>query len=131
MALDLFVPAKAKSHRQQRVAQELRHLLADIFIRGDLPPCVDEQDNTITLKASITVTSVDISPDLRHATIFVMPLGGEAPALALDYLNTIQGFFKKAIGRELKLRAVPTVTFRLDKGFSHNNKVGQILSDIS
>ncbi|MCQ8780139.1 ribosome-binding factor A, partial [Escherichia coli] len=61
---------RAPGQRQLRVGEELRHLLAELLERGDM------RDPDLR-GASITVTAVDVSPDLRNATAFVMPLGGQ------------------------------------------------------
>lgn len=140
MTLNLFVPAKGASHRQKKVAQEIRHVLAEIFMRGDLPPCFDENDNPITLKTPITVTHVDISPDLHHANVFVMPLGGFTEGgfsenggtnetELLDYLDFIKGYFRKQIAKKIQLRHAPELRFQVDKGFEHSLKIDNLLKD--
>jgi ribosome-binding factor A len=130
MAIDLFVSERPKSHRQFRVAQEIRQLIAEIFTRGDLPPCVDENNEPVRISSSITVTHVDVSPDLRHARVFVMPLGGADTEFVVLYLKEVQGFFRKSIAKSLRLRFVPELTFHVDKGFSYDEKIDSIFAKI-
>ncbi len=62
-------PPKEPSQRQLRVGEEIRHILADIFLRGDF-------DATSLHDVSITVTEVDVGPDMRNAKAYVSALGG-------------------------------------------------------
>ena len=70
------MPGGPPSLRQQRVGEEIRHALAEILLRGEL------RDPGLSA-ASITVSEVSVSPDLKNATVFVMPLGGESTSEVL------------------------------------------------
>ena len=70
------MPGGAPSLRQQRVGEEIRHALAEILLRGELR-------DPVLSAASITVSEVSVSPDLKNATVFVMPLGGKSTSEVL------------------------------------------------
>src|SRR5437867_3683745 len=93
-------PERSLSQRQLRVAEELRHVLTKIFRHGECrdPALVD---------ASIAVTEVRISPDLRNATVFVMPLGGTNATEVLAGLKRSSGFLRRLVAREVPLRYAP------------------------
>ena len=87
---------RAPGQRQLRVGEELRHLLAELFERGDMRD-PDLRD------ASITVTAVDISPDLRNATAFVMPLGGQDEKRLLAAMRRAAPWFRARVGERAGL----------------------------
>src|ERR1700740_2661891 len=98
------------SQRQLRVGEALRHALADILARGGL-----RDPELANLQA--TVTEVRVSPDLRAATAFVVPLGGgDAAALARD-LNRAAGYFRARLAGSVELRMAPTIRFAADRSF--------------
>ena len=82
--------AKGASQRQLRVGEEIRHGLSEIFMRGELgDPRIEE--------ASITVSEVRISPDLRNATAYVMPLNGDKKDEVLELLKNSNGMIRTLI----------------------------------
>jgi ribosome-binding factor A len=108
------------TQRQLRVGEELRHLLAGILGRHELrDPALHE--------ATITVTEVRISPDLKSATAFVMPLGGAHVPEVLAALQRGAGFMRGLIARELDLRYVPALRFVLDTTFDHASRIEALL----
>lgn len=128
--LKLFVPDKAPSHRQEKVAEEIRHIIADIFIRGDLPTLTDEDENPVSLRAPVTVTRVTVSPDLHHATAYIMPLGGMDKEFTLAYLAEVAPHVRHIISRKLTLKSAPTVAFALDTSFDYADKINQALKKL-
>ncbi len=84
---------KVPSQRQLRVGEELRHLLAELLERGEM------RDPELR-EASITVTAVDVSPDLRNATAFVMPLGGQDEKRLLAAMRRAAPWFRARRRRE-------------------------------
>ncbi len=113
----------APSQRQLRVGEELRHALTRILARGGLrdPDLVD---------ASITVTEVRVSPDLKNATAFVTPFGGgDAEALARA-CRRAASFFRHEIAREVELRVVPTITFQPDRTFDQAKRIDALLDSV-
>jgi ribosome-binding factor A len=106
--------------RQLRVGEELRHALAQLLRPGGLrdPALYD---------ANVTVTEVRISPDLRNATAFVMPLAGTNTADVLAGLRRSAPFLKGRIARAVRLRHVPNLSFALDSAFDSAERIATIL----
>ena len=108
------------SQRQLRVAEVIRHKLADIFARGDL----HEAD---VAGAHLTVSEVRISPDLRHATVFVSKLGGGDMEPVLVGLKRARGFLRHEVGRALTSKFTPDLTFIEDTSFDEASHIQSIL----
>jgi ribosome-binding factor A len=108
------------SQRQLRVGEELRHLLAELLERGNMrdPELRD---------VSITVTSVDVSPDLRSATAFVMPLGGTDVPRLLAAMRRAAPWFRARVGERAGLRYAPEIRFELDRTFDEADRIGALL----
>ena len=101
---------RGPSQRQLRVGELIRRTLSDVLIRGD----VHEPGLS---GASITVSEVVVTPDLRHATAYVMPLGGAKAAEMLDALGRARGELRRAVTQGLTLKYAPDLQFRLDERF--------------
>jgi ribosome-binding factor A len=111
---------KAPSHRQLRVGEELRHALSHILARGELrdPALAD---------LNLTVTEVRVSPDLKGATAFVVPLGGGGLEAAVAALNRASGFFRSRLAQEVALRHAPRIAFAPDRSFDEARRIDEIL----
>jgi len=107
------------SQRQLRVGEELRHALARILQRGEL--------RDPALQEAITVTEVRVSPDLKNATAYVMPLGGRHRAEVVAALTRSAGFLRGQIAREVPLRYTPVLSFALDTSFDHASRINELL----
>lgn len=112
-----------RSQRQLRVGEEIRHALASVLQRGDVPW---PPDFTAPL---VTVTEVQVSPDLRNATAFVMPLGGHQLEETVRALNATIGFFRHVIAETVQLRYVPKLIFSPDRSFEYAARINEILHD--
>jgi len=77
--------------------------------------------------ASITVTSVDVSPDLRNATAFVMPLGGQDETRLLAAMRRAAPWFRARVGERAGLRHAPEIRFELDRSFDQADRIGALL----
>ncbi len=108
--------------RQLRVAERIRHILADILREGNM------YDPALSNASTITVTAVDIGPDLQHANAYIMPLGGKNAEEVLKALNRASGFFRTEMAPKLDLRYTPKVSFRLDKSFDEAEHITKILN---
>src|SRR5205085_8143698 len=109
------------SQRQLRVGEELRHALARILRDGECRDPVIE--NT-----SITVTEVRMSPDLRNATAFVMPLAGANANEVVAGLERSATFLKGLVAREVQLRNTPNLVFALDDSFDRAARISALLT---
>jgi ribosome-binding factor A len=110
-----------RTQRQLRVGEEIRHALASVLMRGDVPWPQG-------FKAPIvTVTEVKISPDLKNATVYVMPLGGERLAETVRAMNKEAGFFRFTVGKAVPLRVVPALKFVADESFEEAHRIEKIL----
>lgn len=110
------------SQRQLRVGEELRHGLAELLERGDMR-------DPVLRDARITVTVVDVSPDLRNATAFIVPLGGEHADEILAAMRRAAPYFRNRMARMIELRFAPEIRFELDRSFDHAAKIDKLLHD--
>ncbi|MFZ3352375.1 MAG: 30S ribosome-binding factor RbfA [Xanthobacteraceae bacterium] len=108
------------SQRQLRVGELIRHELAGMLSRGDIHDPVVE-------KHMITVPEVRMSPDLRLATIYIMPLGGRDEQEVLDALERNKKYVRGEISRRVNLKFAPEVRFRLDERFSEAERIEKLL----
>ena len=118
-----FKNNSVKSQRQLKVGEELRHLISNALLRGSF---YDE----FIMNNNITITEVNVSPDLKNAKVYVMPLGGENKMDVLNSLNKATGRLKKIISSKISLRQIPKLTFSIDESFEHEKKINDILGKI-
>ncbi|HVM81829.1 MAG TPA: 30S ribosome-binding factor RbfA [Stellaceae bacterium] len=113
-------PRGEPSARQLRVGEEVRHGLARILARGEL-------HDPALAQTTITVTEARMSPDLKHATVFVMPLAGAHAPEVLAGLKRSATFLRGILAREVTLRFSPTLAFVLDTSFEHASRISELL----
>lgn len=112
---------RAATQRQLRVGEELRHALAQLLRPGELrDPALRE--------ANITVTEVRISPDLKNATAFVMPLAGANAADILAGLKRSTPYLRARLARTVELRQVPNLVFAFDNAFDNAARIAELLA---
>ena len=111
---------KIKLQRQLRVGQQLKHLISEIILMGNF-------ENEKLRKTQITVTEVNVSPNLKKAYVFVV--SRENKKNFIKYLNEKKFIFKKEIAEKLNLRFVPDLTFLFDNTFEYANKIEKILKE--
>src|SRR4051812_40386362 len=104
--------SKGQSQRQLRVGEELRHALSDVLMRG-------ECHHADLIDASITVSEVRVSPDMKNATAFVAPLAGSKKDVILHALVEAAGELRHLVGRKVILRSTPRLHFKLDESFEN------------
>ena len=112
-----------RSQRQLKVGEELRHLISNALLRSSFYDEHIENNN-------ITVTEVNVSPDLKNAKVYVMPLGGENKADVLNSLDKAAGRLKKIISSNISLRQTPKLIFKIDETFEYAKKINDILDKI-
>lgn len=111
---------RSQSQRQLRVGEELRHAISAALMRGDLRD-PDLED------ASITVTEVRVSPDLRNATAYVMPLGGDRRDEILEALRRASPYLRGQIARAVRLKYAPQLSFAEDASFDEAARIERLL----
>jgi ribosome-binding factor A len=114
-------PDPGTSQRQLRVGEEVRHALSKVLREG-------QSRDPFLANASIAVTEVRMSPDLRNATAFVMPLAGANAAEVLAGLKRGAGFLKGVVAREVMLRNAPGLIFALDDSFDRADRISALLA---
>src|ERR1700739_1309810 len=108
------------SQRQLRVGELIRHELAALLSRGDIHDPVIEQH-------MITVPEVRMSPDLRLATIYIMPLGGRDEEDVIAALERNKRFVRGEIARRVNLKFAPEIRFRIDERFDEAERIEKLL----
>ena len=109
-------PGKGPSQRALRVGEVVRHALAEMLARGEVRDAVLESH-------AITIPEVRMSPDMRLATAYVMPLGGKDLEPVLHALERHKRFIKGEIARRINLRYAPDIRFRRDETFERRQPV--------
>ncbi len=112
--------AKPPSQRQLRVAEEIRHVLAGLFARTEF------RDPDLA-GIIITVTEVRISPDLKHATVFVTRLGRNDVDKSLPALKRVAPFLRSQIAHEIRLRVAPDLSFQPDTALDYAMHIDALL----
>jgi ribosome-binding factor A len=113
------MPRHEQSPRPLRVGEEMRHALARIFERGLRDPALAQ--------VALTVTEVRVSPDLKNATVFVVPLGGAHTSEAMAGLKRAEGFLRRELAHAVNLRYAPALHFTLDTAFEHASIIDALL----
>ena len=112
--------SKGPSQRQLRVGEMIRHALAEILMRSEIAdPDFDGHD--------VTVTEVRASPDLRNATVYVLPFGtGDTEAL-VNALMRHQKFLRGELAKRVDLKYMPSISFEIDESFEQAERIDKIL----
>jgi len=120
MAKKSYNDSRGPSQRQLRVGELIRRTLADVLNRGDI------HDPDLN-RMSITVGEVRASPDLRIATAFVLPLGGQGRDEALEALRRNRHELRRAVSKELTLKFSPELRFVIDETFDRMDETNRLL----
>ena len=112
--------APGGSQRQLRVGELVRHALADMLTRGDVHDPVIEGH-------LITVPEVKMSPDLRLATIYVMPMGGRDANEVVAAFDRHKKFLRAEIAHRINLKFAPDIRFRIDERFDEADRIDRLL----
>ncbi|MGA8433993.1 MAG: 30S ribosome-binding factor RbfA [Methyloceanibacter sp.] len=115
---------RAPSQRQLKVGELIRHALAEIFVRGEI---VDDVLNQF----SLTVSEVRMTPDLKLATVFVLPLGGEGAEDAVKHLDKHKRFLRGKLARRVNLKFMPELRFKTDTSFASSQRIGELLASLA
>ena len=112
----------ADNRRPDRVAAAIREVVAGFLAEGVKDPRV---------VGLVTVTGVDVTRDLRHAKVFVSVMGSDAErAATMDGLASLAQHLRARVGRELRLRLAPEITFRLDESIARAARIESLLAQV-
>ena len=115
-------PAQGPTQRQLRAGELVRHALVEIMREEDITDAALEG-------VSVTVTEVRVSPDLRHATVFVEPLGGTHAQEVVDALNRHSKFLRGRLGKSIDMRFTPDLKFLHDESFDEAARMSRLFDD--
>jgi ribosome-binding factor A len=109
------------SQRQLKVGELIRHSVAEIFARGEI---VDEVLN----QYSLTVPEVRMTPDLKLATIYVLPLGGVGAKDVIAHLDKHKRFLRGELAHRVNLKFMPELRFKIDTSFERSARIDELLA---
>jgi ribosome-binding factor A len=113
---------EARSVRLLKVGEQVRHVLSELLMRGEV------HDEVLTA-SSVSVTEVRMSPDLRHAMVFVKPLLGSDEGAVIKALRTNTAYFQREVAQRLKLRFAAKLRFLPDESFDVAGRIDALLAD--
>jgi ribosome-binding factor A len=113
---------EGKSVRLLRVGEQVRHALSDILMRGEV------HDETLA-KHLVSVTEVRMSPDLRHATVFVKPLLGADEDAVIKALRTNTAYLQSEVARRVNTKYAAKLKFLADESFDEGSHIDKLLRD--
>jgi ribosome-binding factor A len=111
---------KGPSQRMLRVGEMIRHKLAELLVRGDV-------HDDVLASHVVSITEVRISPDLKLATAYVLPLGGKDTEAVLAALEKHKKFIRAEVAHTLNLKYAPDIRFREDETFDEVSRIDQLL----
>jgi ribosome-binding factor A len=112
--------SREPSQRQRRVGELMRHALVDILRRGTVHDADLEN-------VAVTITEVRMGPDLKVATVYVMPLGGRGAADVLAAFERHRRFLRGEVAKQVNLRYAPDLRFGLDSSFDEGDRIDALL----
>ena len=112
--------AEGRSVRLLRVGEQVRHVLSEILARGDV------HDETLQSHL-VSVTEVRMSPDLRHATVFVKPLLGQDEDVVLKALRTHPAYLQREVASRVRMKYAAKLKFIADESFDEGGHIDSIL----
>ena len=115
-----FDPSVGPTQRQQRVAELVRHALAEVLARGNLR-------DDVLMSHVVTIPEVRMSPDLKLATAYVMPLGGKDEKAVIAALERSRKVLRQEVARRVNLKFAPELRFRRDESFDEAARIDALL----
>lgn len=114
------MPAKGPSQRMLRVGELIRHKLSEMLIRGEI-------HDDVLASHVVTISEVRMSPDMKIATCYVMPLGGKDVRPVIDALNGHKKYIRGEIAHAVNLKYAPDLKFREDESFEEATRIDRLL----
>lgn len=112
---------ETRSVRTLRVGEQVRHILSDVLARGDV-------HDVLLNKHPVSITEVRMSPDLRHATVFVKPLLGKDEEAVLKALRTNTAYLQREVASRVKLKYAAKLKFLSDESFDEGSHINKLLA---
>src|ERR1041384_5643526 len=113
---------ETRSVRLLKVGEQVRHVLSEILQRGDV-------HDDVLAKHMVSITEVRMSPDLRHATVFVKPLLGKDEPVVIKALRTNTAYLQRAVATRVKMKYAAKLKFLADESFDEGSHIDQLLRD--
>lgn len=113
-------PSRGPTQRQLRVGEVIRHKVAEMLVRGDV------HDDVLAAHV-VTVPEVRMSPDLKLATVYIMPLGGEDVKPVLEALDRHKRYMRHEVAVAVNLKFAPELRFRFDETFDEASRIDRLL----
>jgi ribosome-binding factor A len=111
---------EGRSVRLLRVGEQVRHVLSELLQRGEV-------HDDVLQSHLVSVTEVRMSPDLRHATVFVKPLLGQDEEAVLKSLRTNTAFFQREVARRVRTKYAAKLKFIADESFDEGTHIDRLL----
>lgn len=111
---------EGRSVRLLRVGEQVRHALAEVLMRGEV-------HDDVLASHSVSVTEVRMSPDLRHATVFVKPLLGKDEAVVLKALRTHTAYLQREVAHRVRTKYAAKLKFLADESFDEGSHIDALL----
>lgn len=109
-----------RSVRLLRVGEQVRHVLSEILQRGDV-------HDDVLAKHLVSITEVRMSPDLRHATVFVKPLLGKDEEVVIKALRTNTAYLQREVAHRVKMKYAAKLKFLADESFDEGSHIDKLL----
>lgn len=109
-----------RSVRLLRVGEQVRHVLSELLARGDV-------HDDVLASHIVSITEVRMSPDLRHATVFVKPLLGQEEEAVLKALRTNTAFLQREVASRVRTKYAPKLKFLADESFDEGSHIDRLL----
>jgi ribosome-binding factor A len=114
--------SEGKSVRLLRVGEQVRHILSEILARGDV------HDDVLTTH-TVSVTEVRMSPDLKHATVFIKSLLGQDEEAVIKALRTNTAYLQREVAKRVQLKFAARLKFLADESFDEGSHIDKLLRD--
>ncbi len=115
-------PSEGPSVRVLRVGEQVRHILSEILQRGDV-------HDDVLAKHPVSITEVRMSPDLRHATVFVKPLLGRDEEAVIKALRTNTAYLQREVAHRIRMKYAAKLKFLPDESFDEASHIEKLLRD--
>ena len=112
--------SETRSVRLLRVGEQVRHILSDILMRGDV-------HDDMLASHLVTITEVRMSPDLRHATVFAKPLLGANEEAVLKALRTNTAYLQREVAARVRMKYAARLKFLADESFDEGSHIDALL----